>query len=151
MSTHAFWTIRPAHLNDAGAIADLAGQLGYPTTADQATARLKDALSNSRDAAFVGVRNGAVIAWIHVHGLHCLLSDPFGDVSGLVVDQCARGSGLGAALLDRAIEWARNHGYRKLRIRTNIIRHDAHRFYERHGCRLTKTQHVYEIEINEPR
>jgi GNAT superfamily N-acetyltransferase len=136
---------------DAEAVASLAGQLGYPTTADQATARLTDALSNSRDAVFVGVRNGVVSAWLHVHGVHCLLSDPFGEVSGLVVDASTRGLGLGAMLLDRAIQWAREQGYRKLRIRTNIIRHDAHRFYEIHGCRLAKTQHVYEITTTEPR
>jgi len=145
------WVIRRAEEADAGAIAALAGQLGYATTTGQAAERLSDALVSSRDAVFVGERNGAVMAWLHVHGIHCLLSDPFGDVSGLVVDASARGSGLGTALLDHAVAWTREQGYRKLRIRTNIIRTDAHRFYEKHGCRLAKTQHVYEITITEPR
>jgi GNAT superfamily N-acetyltransferase len=63
-------------------------------------------------------------------------------VLGLIVDKEYRGKGIGKQLLDGAARWATEHGYNKLRVRSNLIREDAHRFYEREGFRRVKTQVV---------
>ncbi len=61
----------------------------------------------------------------------------------MVVDAAHRGVGVGAALMARAEDWAREHGYNELRLRTNIVRTLAHRFYLRLGYRLDKTSHLF--------
>jgi hypothetical protein len=42
---------------------------------------------------------------------------------------------------------AAERGYRKLRVRSNVVREDAHRFYEREGFRRTKTQMVLDRKL----
>jgi GNAT superfamily N-acetyltransferase len=68
-------------------------------------------------------------------------------ITGLVVAQDARRSGLGRALVERAKGWAIEHGYSCLRVRSNVVRDEAHKFYPALGFRLTKTSHNYEIEV----
>jgi hypothetical protein len=45
--------VRSARSTDAGRIAELSGQLGYPTTERQMKARLKDAMKDRDAACFV--------------------------------------------------------------------------------------------------
>ena len=56
----------------------------------------------------------------------CLLEDLF-------VSEAARGSGLGSALLEGAIESARGHGCRRVELDVNERNEPAHALYERHG------------------
>lgn len=51
----------------------------------------------------------------------------------LYLDEAAKGSGLGQALLDRGIEEARSRGYEELYLTVWIDNHRARRFYERNG------------------
>ena len=44
-----------------------------------------------------------------------------------------RGRGIGAAMIEFAIERARQHGMRHVQLTSNAVRKDAHRFYERLG------------------
>ncbi len=48
----------------------------------------------------------------------------------------ARGRGVGAALLERAADWARAQGSGQLGMETQNVNVSACRFYARHGCRL---------------
>jgi GNAT superfamily N-acetyltransferase len=59
-------------------------------------------------------------------GWRCWLQD-------LVVTRTHRSRGAGAALLDAATEWAREHGCTHLDLSSGLGRKDAHRFYEREG------------------
>ncbi len=43
------------------------------------------------------------------------------------------GTGLGQKLLDRALEFARQQGYKKIVLDTHELMHRAHRFYEKNG------------------
>lgn len=65
-------------------------------------------------------------------------------VLGLVVDEMARNDGVGAELLRAAEAWAWNGGARTIAVRSNVVRADAHRFYEREGYRRKKSQHIFE-------
>lgn len=136
--------IRPATLADAPAIAALSEELGYPTSTDDARARLQNVLNDPEQAVFVAhALSGAVVAWIHVSAARRILADPFYDVGGLVVTQEFHGKGIGQRLVDTVVEWSHDHGLSSIRIRTNVIRESAHAFYERVGFRREKTQHVY--------
>ncbi len=50
---------------------------------------------------------------------------------------------IGEALMRRVEQWARDAGYREMRLRSNVIRSGAHAFYRRIGYSTTKTSHIF--------
>jgi GNAT superfamily N-acetyltransferase len=140
---------RPARETDAAAVADLSTQLGYPTRPEEALARLRALAGRSEDAVLVAEEEGTgrVIGWIHVCGVRRVESAPCAEIAGLVVDEAQRGKGTGAALVEAAAAWAREHGYATLRVRSNTVRVRTHAFYERLGFSRTKTQVVLAREL----
>ena len=134
--------VREATAADAAALAALSTQLGYPAQPDEAAERLT--ALGPEGAVLVAEADGAVLGWIHVCGIRFFQSPPFAEVGGLVVDEAARGKGVGKLLVEAGARWAAERGYRKLRVRSNVVREDAHRFYEREGFRRTKTQAVFD-------
>jgi GNAT superfamily N-acetyltransferase len=134
-------TIRPAVLADAPQLAPLAGQLGYPTTSEKVTARLVEILQNANHIVLVAERNGSGIAgYVELFPFRTLTADARVEIGGLIVDEACRSQGIGRLLMERAEDWARAHGYMEARLRSNIIREEAHRFYESLGYRVNKTQ-----------
>ncbi|HYR68276.1 MAG TPA: GNAT family N-acetyltransferase [Candidatus Dormibacteraeota bacterium] len=129
-------------VEDAAAVAHLATQLGYPSTAAQIERRFH-ALEESPDArALIAEgRDGTILGWIHVYGTRHLESDPGTEIGGLVVDETARGRGVGSALMASAEAWARERGYEVVRVRTNVIRTEAHEFYKSRGYEVVKSQY----------
>ncbi len=51
--------------------------------------------------------------------------------------------GLGRLLMATAEEWAIAMDSSMIRLHSNIIRGEAHRFYESLGYKITKTQHSF--------
>lgn len=133
-------TIRPAHLEDAPAIAGLTTQLGYPTSTEQAEARIRGLLERSDGAVLVTEEEGIVTGCIQVVAAFRIENDPFAEIAALVVDESRRGRGTGARLVEAAIDWAVRHGFRTIRVRSNTVRERTHAFYERLGFQRTKTQ-----------
>lgn len=136
-------SLRRARADDAATVARLATELGYPTDADQAGWRLARLEADPRQRILVAELDGAAAAWLHVAENDSLESEPYGEIVGLVVDSRHRGSGLGAALVAAAIAWSAERGLRELRVRSNVVRERAHRFYERQGFRFVKAQKVF--------
>ena len=136
--------IRKAKLGDAERIATLSGQLGYPTTTKQMTARLKRALRAQNGACFVAeTREDGVIGWVHVSVTPLLEVDRRAEVNGLVVDEKVRSQGAGRELLEAAEKWARKMGCAGMSVRSNVIRERAHAFYLRLGYEHYKTQKAF--------
>ena len=136
--------IRTARLEDAPSIAVLATQLGYPTSAEQAEARLRDVLNRSYGAVLVAEgEDGTAIGWAHVAGAWRVENDPFAEIVAMVVDEGHRSRGIGAALVEAAVDWASRNGFGSVRVRSNVVRERTHAFYERLGFRRTKTQVVF--------
>ena len=134
-------TIRPMAASDVEAAARLATQLGYPSTPEQVTRRFHaiEALPDSHVAVAVD-EAGAVVGWIHVFGNRLLESEPDAEIGGLVVDEAVRGRGVGAALVAAAEAWAHQRGFPVVSVRSNIVRKDAHEFYQERGYGVVKTQ-----------
>ncbi len=128
---------------DAEAVARLSGQLGYPATAAQIQERLARITRSPDNGFFVAERSGTVLGWVHVYGVHPLMSPSYAEVGGLVVAADARRQGIGRALMGEAEGWAQRQQYPDLRLRSGLHRADAHAFYQSIGYELTKTSHMF--------
>jgi GNAT superfamily N-acetyltransferase len=133
--------IRPAQEADCARIAELAGQLSYPSTPEEITQRLTEMNGDMYHAVFVAaLASGEIAGWIAVFVYRTVEADARAEISGLVVDERYRSQRIGERLLARSEEWARARGCNVIGLRSNIIRERAHAFYERHGYTHMKTQ-----------
>ncbi len=137
------FTIREATPADAEAAAVLSADLGYPTDAATMRARLDHLTRQPDHGVFVACRDGRVVGWIHVLATHHLQAHPRAEIGGLVVAADARSAGVGAALVSRAEQWAREQGFGEVLVRSQTFREAAHRFYRREGYTQTKTSAVF--------
>jgi len=142
-------------MQDISDIGRLNAQLGYPEPKQTIALRFRRIRKDRRDhQIFVAVQNtlaarsnAVVIGWIHVFIDKLLTVGPRTEVGGLVVDDKSRSRGVGAALLLRAEQWTQEKGSSPLVVRTNVVRIEAHKFYEKCGYRLLKQSKVYIKEL----
>jgi GNAT superfamily N-acetyltransferase len=129
-------TVRDAVPDDAGAVAELLGALGYPVAVDEARGRLARggervllAEADGRPAGLLALGIGSALQ--HAR--------PLARVNALVVMPAARGLGIGRRLMARAEELARDAGCDAVELTTGIgpDRQAAHRFYEALGYERT--------------
>jgi RimJ/RimL family protein N-acetyltransferase len=110
----AQFAVRPATVDDARAMAELFAAVAEertgiasepPVDVEARTAQFTGSIAES----IVAVANGQIVGTIHTtvsrHG--------FGEF-GMLVDREWRGSGVGSALLQATIDWARDQGLHKL-------------------------------------
>jgi predicted N-acetyltransferase YhbS len=125
-------------------MAVLATQLGYPSAAEEVKSRLRAIEGRDDHCVLVAeLEGGRVVGWIHACASYLIEVNPRAEIGGLVVDEGQRGSGIGKLLMRHAEEWARAKGLEAVSVRSNVIRGDAHRFYERLGYENIKTQHAF--------
>ena len=142
-------TIRKATLSDKDSIAELVGQLGYPSSPEEVQVRLDTIHADDDQVVYVAeTEGGDIVGWVHVFGAYRLLAEPFVEIGGLIVAEGQRGSGVGKALLAAAEAWAQDHGFNSIRVRSNVIREGAPRFYERLGYHRVKQQNVFYKALN---
>ena len=133
--------IRRARKSDAGRIAELCGQLGYPATSTEISHRLQRIKPAGQHAVLVAeTPEGKVVGWLHVSVQPLLEVELRAEVNGLVVADEERSRGAGALLLQSAEEWARRRGCKNMSVRSNVVRERAHQFYLRNGYEHYKTQ-----------
>jgi len=136
--------IRRARAGDAARIAELSGQLGYPTPVKEMARRLSSVLK-TRDAECLvaETREHGVVGWVHVSTAPLIEVERRAEVNGLVVDENVRSQGAGWLLLDAGEKWAKKHGCKGMSVRSNVLRERAHGFYARHGYEHYKTQKAF--------
>lgn len=138
--------VRPGRLADAPDIVRLCEQLGYRTPLAQA----RKVLSSKKSTVLVADLDGFVAGFAEVRKDEpSLISDPSrAELVGLVVDEGFRSGGVGAALVAAAEAWAKGRRLASMRLRCNVKREAAHRFYERHGYAHAKTSKVYDKRLS---
>jgi GNAT superfamily N-acetyltransferase len=136
--------IRAATTDDAIALAVLSGQLGYPADAATVLRRLDGVAAHHAGMVLVAVDpHGGLAGFAHVEPRRPLIAEPFAELAALVVSETARGQRVGSALLAAAEAWAREQAFASMRVRSNILRERAHRFYLREGYAEKKRQSVF--------
>src|SRR5689334_19339928 len=140
-------TVRSMTARDLAQVAELSEQLGYPVTLEDLERRFSTIAKEKTQALFVAESEGRVVGWTHVYATHLLESPSFAEIGGLVVRAGSRRIGAGRALVEAAERFARKQRLDRVRVRSNVLRTEAHRFYPACGFKLIKTQHNYEREI----
>ncbi len=136
--------IREVEINDYECIAALCNQLGYPTTNESTLYRLQEILNNTgSNCIYAAVDDDKVVGWIH--GCYSLRveSDPFVEIGGLIIDKNYRRMGIGKVLVEKIVEWSASKQCAKVRVRSNVVRNEAHEFYKGIGFYESKEQKVF--------
>jgi N-acetylglutamate synthase-like GNAT family acetyltransferase len=128
--------IREACLSDSAAIADLMGQLGYPTTAEIMSDRIKLYQQDRLHKALVAELEGVVIGCVAL-----AISERFHRVGrtmrimGLIVDAEHRRQGAGKLLMESAEKFAQENNCDVIELTSGMHRDalGSHDFYKRLG------------------
>jgi GNAT superfamily N-acetyltransferase len=133
--------LRPPRPADAPTLAALAGELGYPTSAETLLGRL--AALHPTDAAVIVSTDADDVptGWCHVEMRRTLVEPMSALILGLVIGEGHRSDGIGAELLGAAEQWARARGCQRLVVATRVTRERAHRFCAREGFEVSKTSY----------
>ena len=86
-----------------------------------------------------------MVGWVHVHERRLLEEDGTAEVLGLGVEEGERGTGVGRRLLDEAEGWAAAASCTEMRVPSNVVRRETHRFYQN---AIAKTQHAFRKELS---
>jgi GNAT superfamily N-acetyltransferase len=147
VNSNADIRIRAITREDAPVINKLSRQLGYILSPADTLVNI-DQLSDLQDhAAFVAICNEQVVGWVHAFETRTVESLPFIELAGLVVDEQYRSKGIGKLLVDQVRKWCAERKIRSVRVRSNIIRKEAHQFYLSNGFTEIKEQKVFEAGI----
>jgi GNAT superfamily N-acetyltransferase len=139
--------IRSISERDAEAINALSTQLGYTMPIEQTLANIRSVLGTTGHNAFVDIFENRIIGWIGVAEALQIESAPFCEIRGLIVDERYRGQGIGKLLIEKVKQWSKETGNKTLRLRCNMIRKEAHLFYQHLGFKEIKEQKVFEMNI----
>ena len=142
------WHLRPVTREDAGAVAALSGQLGYPVSSEAIAARLERLLGRDDQLVLAAIaEDGRLVGWIHAADQDLVESERRCEILGLVVDGRRRRGGIGGRLVAEAERWAATRGLRHMSVRSNVAREESHPFYQALGYGRVKTQQVYRKAI----
>jgi hypothetical protein len=109
--------LRDAKAEDAERLADLAAQLGYPSSPDEIRERMRRYADNPSERIIVAELSGRVVAWTSLAVVDHFYTPAYADT---------------------------------LRLRANVVRANAHRFYQREGFAKVKEQFVFETKVGSP-
>jgi GNAT superfamily N-acetyltransferase len=137
-------SIRRLTVDDAEAAAELSIQLGYPSSPGDLRKRIEELSHTTDRVAFAAVVDGQMVGWIDAAMERHLQYAASAVIGGIVVREEMRGQGVGRRLCVEVEEWARSKSVPLVRVRSQIKREDAHRFYLRDGYQKVKTSLVFE-------
>jgi GNAT superfamily N-acetyltransferase len=127
--------VRDATASDAGAVARLLADMGYPTSAEAAAAHIaRFAGDHASRLQVADLGAEGVVGLVATHIVPRLDDDGFTcRITDIVVSAAYRRSGTGTALMEAAEQEARRAGAPRLDLSSGEWRADAHAFYTRHG------------------
>jgi GNAT superfamily N-acetyltransferase len=136
--------IRVVRVNDAEVVAALSASFGYPASADEMRSRIEELADDNDRIAFAAVFEDVVVGWVDAAVERHLQAKPVVVIGGLVIRDDMRGKRIGQQLCRAVEEWAMQIGIAVVRVRSQMKRADAHRFYLRDGYTQVKISAVFE-------
>jgi GNAT superfamily N-acetyltransferase len=145
--------VREAEPADAEEIIRLFTQLGHRQPEGSAESRLAafyaagdrilvaEDSQSARKRRLLGATTLHVTPEIHRAG-------PIGRMTAVVVDEPARGQGVGRLLIEAAEKYFAEHGCAMVEVTSNKKRLDAHRFYEQLGYTGTSFRFAKELPLS---
>jgi GNAT superfamily N-acetyltransferase len=134
--------------DDAEVACELSAQLGYACDTAEMRTRIERLSLLPHRVVFVAELDGTVTGWIDAALERHLQSEDAVVISGLVVKDGLRGYGIGWRLCQAVEAWAQDLDIKKIRVRSQIKRTEAHRFYLQRGYEQVKTSAVFEKSLN---
>jgi GNAT superfamily N-acetyltransferase len=135
--------VRRAAPADATEMARLLTLLGHPTDVATIAARWDAWAAGGNDALVAARAGGTLAGLVTVHHMTVFHRPrPVGRLTSLVVDEGARGGGVGRALVAAAEARLADAGCGLIEVTSNLRRADAHAFYERLGYERTSARFV---------
>ncbi len=112
----------------------------------RAAVALREAIESHDACVLVAESEGSLVGLCTVYqDLHSVRFGCRAWVEDLAVDPRQRSRGVGRALLDAAMVWARERGATHLELDSAEARTDAHRFYEREGAQYRSVCFGWEL------
>lgn len=140
--------IRPAEAQDAEAIAEMLGQLGYPAAPSNVRDRIRRMGGDTGAAVLVVEEDGVVCGMATLQVVPVLHEDsPRGQLTALVVSETYRRRGIGEALVAHAERLAARQGVTGIVVTTANHRAEAHAFYERLGYAWTGRRYAKQLDV----
>lgn len=134
-------SIRPVTVEDYESIYLLNRDgFGYDFAPEETRARLEYILTKTDNCLLLAEAEGEVLGYIHAADYECTYANSLKNILSLVVDEKARGKGVGRALLTAVEEWACETGASGVRLVSGFNREKAHAFYLACGYRVRKDQ-----------
>jgi GNAT superfamily N-acetyltransferase len=138
--------VRPYGPADLPRLVELSEVLGYPLEAEELFERV--GLLDDDDLLVVGEVDAVVVGFASARLDDHVAEGPAVEVVALVVDPAAQRRGVAAALMGAVEAWARDCGRGVLRLRSNVVREAAHRFYTGEGFEVVKRSTVFEKRLD---
>lgn len=140
--------IREARVEDYHQLTELTKQLGYTISPNVLCDQLKEVLVHDEHRVFVAeLVDGNVVGWVHSYIYRLFYANLMIEIGGLVVEENYRNLGIGRKLMEQVEKWAKQWGCSTVSLRSNVIRKEAHVFYETIGYRRVKEQITFRKEL----
>lgn len=130
--------IRRLSPDDIPFVQQLMHELGYPVPEEEVRFNI-DQIDRRNGITLVAESGGKVVGCLSAVVNAGLAEGMFGEIVSLVVSKQHRGSGIGRRLVSQAEDWLKPQ-VKKIRVRANSIRLEAHQFYQSLGYKEVKTQ-----------
>lgn len=119
---------------DAGGLARLLTQLGYPSTEEDVLIRLEYWTAEPHSEVLVADHDDRPVGCLSVHAVpYFERTGRWARIESVVVDEALRGTGVGKALLQAAEALAEGWGCLAVEVTSSRHRTGAHAFYQRNG------------------
>jgi predicted N-acetyltransferase YhbS len=131
--------IRSYRKPDIDAMAELMGDLGYPTSVESMEKRMQTIESNAMNGTFVAEIDGRIVGMIGVRLTANYEYDSLVmHIVSLITRADYRGTGVGSALINYAEDWAKARGANAMTLTSGIKpeRVAAHEFYKHKGYNI---------------
>jgi len=139
--------LRDVQKGDSKGVKKLAEELGYPSSEEKVSEILETVIKHNDHRMIVAEKQKELVGYIHMVSSLSVGSDRFVEIAALSVLDSYRKKGIGKALIAESKNMAAEKGVEFVRIRSNIIRQEAHKFFEQRGFRNLKTQEVFVKKI----